>query len=187
MKQTIPGAGSEPDARQLDACIAALADGDRESLAQLYMLTSTAVYAFALSILKNNHDAEDVLQECYINIYHAASSYRSVGKPMAWIFTITKNLCRMRLRQRSKTVELTMEDWDKAFSDRHEMNSDDRIVLAQCMSRLSQEDRQIVVLHAVAGFKHRQIAELLQLPLATVLSKYARSIKKLKTYLERRA
>ena len=45
---------------------------------------------------------------------------------------------------------------------------------------LNQQERQIVVLHAVSGFRHREIAQLLQLPLPTVLSKYHRALKKLK-------
>ena len=51
-------------------------------------------------------------------------------------------------------------------------------------SPLSDGERQIVALHAVAGLRHRQIAALLELPLSTVLSKYARAIKKLKQYLQ---
>ena len=50
---------------------------------------------------------------------------------------------------------------------------------------LSDTERQIVVLHAVSGFKHREIAACLELPLATVLSKYHRAIKKMKTNLEK--
>ena len=50
--------------------------------------------------------------------------------------------------------------------------------------KLSLEEREIVYLYAIAGFKHREIANLLQLPLATVLSKYHRSIKKLKIKYE---
>ena len=52
------------------------------------------------------------------------------------------------------------------------------------MEQLSDGERQIVALHAVAGLRHRQIAALLELPLSTVLSKYARAIKKLKQYLQ---
>ena len=51
------------------------------------------------------------------------------------------------------------------------------------MRNLSEEERQIVMLHAVAGFKHREIAATLDLPLATVLSKYNRALKKLKILL----
>ena len=56
-------------------------------------------------------------------------------------------------------------------------------MIRQCMDRLSDEERQIVVLHAVAGFRHREIGALLELPLSTVLSKYHRAIKKLKEHL----
>ena len=53
------------------------------------------------------------------------------------------------------------------------------------MTRLSDEERQIVVLHAVAGFKHREIADIVELPLPTVLSKYHRALKKLRAFLEK--
>ena len=52
------------------------------------------------------------------------------------------------------------------------------------MNHLSDEERQIVVLHAVAGFKHREIADLTGLSLTGVLSKYSRALKKLKQYME---
>ena len=64
-----------------------------------------------------------------------------------------------------------------------EMTAEDKVVLQQCMENLSDTERQIVVLHAVSGFKHRQIAELLDLALPTVLSKYHRAIKKMKAFL----
>jgi RNA polymerase sigma-70 factor (ECF subfamily) len=51
------------------------------------------------------------------------------------------------------------------------------------MKHLSDQERQIVVLHAVSGLKHREIAAALNLPLPTVLSKYNRALKKLKTHL----
>ena len=100
---------------------------------------------------------------------------------MAWILTITRNLCLKLLRQRIKTTELDLDDW-KSYIDEAEISTDDKVVIRQCMEKLSDEERQIVVLHAVAGFKHRQIAELLELPLPTVLSKYHRAIKKLKLH-----
>jgi RNA polymerase sigma-70 factor (ECF subfamily) len=49
---------------------------------------------------------------------------------------------------------------------------------------LSEEDRQIIVLHAVSGMKHREIAQIMHLPVSTVLSKYRRSLQKLRTALE---
>ena len=57
------------------------------------------------------------------------------------------------------------------------------MVLKSALEILKEDERQIVLLHASAGLKHREIAVDLQMPLATVLSKYNRAIKKLKQYL----
>lgn len=69
------------DAGALDRCLARVAEQDREALAELYRRTSPSVYGFALSILKNTQDAEDVLHDCYVNLHSAAAGYRSSGKP----------------------------------------------------------------------------------------------------------
>ena len=61
---------------------------------------------------------------------------------------------------------------------------DDRIVLEGVLSLLSQEEREIIMLYAVSGMKHKEIAESLGLKLSTTLSKYHRALKKLKNYLE---
>ncbi len=63
-------------------------------------------------------------------------------------------------------------------------DSEEAVALEQAMKVLGDQERQILILHAVTGLKHREIAEMLGMPLATVLSKYARSLKKLKKALE---
>ncbi|MBP3304399.1 MAG: RNA polymerase sigma factor [Oscillospiraceae bacterium] len=165
-----------------DDLIAAVAEGSADAMARLYKQAGTSVYAFALSVLKNSQDAEDVLHDCFISIHAAAGSYRAKGKPMAWILTIAKNLCLKRLREQSRTVQLNPEDWKDYVDGNPAVTADDKVVIRACMEQLSDEERQIVVLHAVSGFKHREIASLLNLALPTVLSKYNRAIKKLKAY-----
>lgn len=173
----------KPTDQELDRLLSAVAAGDMDAFEQLYHLTQAAVYAFALSILKNSHDAQDVLHDCYVAIYGAAGGYRSSGKPMAWIITVAKNLSLKLLREREKTTALSLEDWKDHMDLCTHMTADDKVVLEYCMDRLSDEERQIVVLHAVSGFKHREIGEMLGLALPTVLSKYHRAIKKLRAYL----
>ena len=56
--------------------------------------------------------------------------------------------------------------------------------MQQALASLGEEERRIVLLHAVTGMKHREIAALLELPLPTVLSKYHRALKKMRAYLE---
>ncbi len=174
-------AGQEP--ADLDKLIAGIASGSTQSLSQLYRQTRTSVYSFALSILKNSMDAEDVLQDCYIHIYHAAGSYKSQNKPMAWILTITKNLSLKCLREQKRTISLWEADRNSLLAASDSMDAESKVVLEGCMKLLTDQQRQIVVLHAVAGLKHRQIADLLGLKLSTVLSKYHRAIQKMKASL----
>lgn len=163
----------------IDNCILGIASRDKHSLEQLYLLTSTEVYAYALTILKNRYDAEDVLQNVYVKVYSSATNYKSNGKAKAYIMTIARNLCMEKLRERSKEVGDLQEDWNTIVDDRSDMPIEDKLLLEKCMKILDEEERQIVILHAVAGFKHREIAKELNMLLSTVLSKYNRAIKKL--------
>ena len=98
-----------PDPQQLEGLMAGLAAGDRESLAQLYHRTRAAVYGLALSILGSGHDAEDVTQDTYVTAWEKCHLYRPQGTPMAWLLTITRNLARMKLRDRGRTQDLGEE------------------------------------------------------------------------------
>ena len=166
-------------AEYLEKYISGISEGDKEALAGLYESTHAAVYGFALSLCKNTHDAEDVLQDVFLQIWNAAGQYTAAGKPMAWIFTITRNLSLQSLRRKGKVVPLPAEELPEQFEEAPHLTSEDRIVLESLLNMLGDEERQIVVLHALAEMKHREIASLLHLPLPTVLSKYRRAIKKL--------
>ena len=79
------------------------------------------------------------------------------------------------------------EDWQTVFSDNPAMDQEDRMMLQFLLGILSDEERQIVILHAVSGMKHREIAALLDRGLSTVLSKYNRAIKKLRKAIKEAA
>ena len=170
---------SSKQAERLDNYILGIAKGDKEALAGLYESTHTAVYGFALSLCKNVPDAEDVLQDVFVQIWNAAEQYTPAGKPMAWIFTITRNLALLCLRQKNKMIPFSAEDLQEHLEEISQVTSDDRIVLEALLKSLQDTERQILVLHALSGMKHREIASLLQIPLPTVLSKYHRAVKKL--------
>ncbi len=169
---------------ELEALISGIAAGSREDLAELYRRTRASVYGLALSYLKNGAEAEDVAQDTFVKVWAAAPSYRPQGKPMAWLLTIARNLALGRLRTAARIQDLSEAQWSAFSIESDSLTADDRTVLAAALGRLSDEERHIVVLHAVCGLKHREIAQFLGLALPTVLSKYHRSLKKLKTILE---
>ncbi len=166
-----------------EACIEKMAQGDKEALRALYEQTKSAVYGFALSILKNPCDAEDVLQETFIKAYTSAHAYQPRGKPMAWILTITRNLALMKMRQERKRAGVPWEDCERILGDSPAVTRDDMLVLRAAIGTLSDTELQVVMLHTVSGFKHREIAALLGCPISTVLSKHSRALQKLKAQL----
>ena len=158
-----------------------IADGKSEAFETLYHRTRTAVYGFALSICRNVHDAEDVTQQTYLRVLDAADRYRPQGKPMAWLLTIVKRLSISRLREQERQSPTRETDWEAVLTAHERLTAEDRITIRDLIKQLSERERQIVLLRAAGGLKHREIAELLELPLSTVLSSYQRSIQKLRT------
>ena len=131
-----------------------------------------------MSMASTPADAEDVLHDTYLAVYSSAESYTAKGKPMAWIMTIAKNLARMRMRKARRQLDIADDDWGRYLAAKSEVSSDERVLLQTAMKILSDDE------HAVAGVKHREIAAILDMPTATVLSKYSRAIKKLRTVME---
>ena len=170
--------------RELQRLLIRVAGGDRDALAALYQRTRAAVYGLALSYLKNAHDAQDLTQDVYVQVWDCAEQYRSAGSPMGWLLTVCRNLCLMRLRREERHAALSEEEWDAIPAQECGLNADERTLLQGALASLADEERRIVLLHAVTGMKHREIAALLELPLPTVLSKYHRALKKMRAYLE---
>ena len=172
---------SAPVKRPIDeGWIAAIAAGDMDALRRLYDAVSGPVYGFALSLVRDPHDAEDVLQDTFLRIYRAAADYRPLGKPLAWIFTIARHAALDKRRDQSRT--LPVEKVEVAVAT--VMDADDRLLLHALLNRLPEEDRQIVILHAVVGMKHREIATVMEMALGTVLSRYRRALNRLKTIVK---
>ena len=171
-------------AHELDALIDRTANGEQDAFALLYQRTNPAVYGLALSYLKNSAEAEDIAQDTFVQIWRNAHRYQHHGKPMAWILTIARNLSLMRIRKQNHLQDLPQDVWESLAIESPHLTTEDRAVLTAAFGVLSDQERRIILLHAVSGLKHREIADLLELPLATVLSKYHRALKKLKNTLQ---
>ena len=184
METMIQTIRQEQDPAKLEELILRVAAGEQQALEELYRRTRGAVYAVALSLLRNAHDAQDVAQDAFVRVWEGAAQYRPQGSPMAWLLTVARNLARMKLRQGARQAELSDEEWEAIPADSPAVTPEDRELLQTALASLEDQERQMVLLHAVTGLKHREIAQLMEMPLATVLSKYHRALKKLKTKMK---
>ncbi|MCQ5129997.1 RNA polymerase sigma factor [Butyricicoccus faecihominis] len=177
---TIAEPKADIDAVALERMLAAIALGDGSAFEAFYRATERTVYTFALSLTRNAPDAQDAMMETYLAVRTGAGRYLPMGKPLAWIFTITKNAVRMQQRKLSRE---TPQDELPETGPPCAADETDSLALREALTILAEDEREIVLLHAVSGLRHREIADALALPLSTVLSKYSRAMRKLRRHL----
>lgn len=166
-----------------DALLVRLGQGDRSALEALYRRTSSAVYGCLLSIVRNPHDAQELMQDTYLQLMSVAGSYRSQGKPRGFILAVARNLGLMRLRENRRFPHVEEETVELPSVEDEAGRTEDRMLLDYALQVLGDEERQVILLHAVAGLRHRETAALMELPLSTVLSRYHRALAKLRKAL----
>ena len=163
-----------------DEIIFRIGQNDPHAFGEFYEQTQKILFSYILSIVLNPHDAEDILQDTYMKIRSAAHLYESQGKPMAWVFTVAKNLSFMHLRGKKRISNIEIDDLQNNNKLSNIMDQEDKILLEFLLKELEETERTVILLHAVSGYKHIEISKNLGIPLATVLSKYHRGLIKLR-------
>lgn len=167
-----------------------IASGDDEAFCELYYASYKEIFGFLFSLTKNKEDAEDLMQNTYVKIRGGAHLYKKQGTPMTWMCAIAKNQYLDLVRKRSKRNTVDFSEIENYVSEGLAVSKDenkrveDTMILKEVLKKLDEEERTIVVLHIINGLKHREISQLTGITLSTVLSKYNRSLKKLKKFIE---
>ncbi len=159
-----------------------VASGDEKAFEELYRLTYRPLFSFLLSLTADQESAKDLMQETYLSIFVSAPKYREQGNPLAWIMKIGKNLFLMGKRSKESST-VFLEDSGESINEISFNSVEDieaRELLQTLFAILSREERSIVTLHDLSGFRHREIAEILEMPVGTVLSKYYRAVRKMR-------
>ena len=150
--------------------------GDATAFANLYRQVYEDLYRFALYILKNKADAEDVVSETVADAFATIKKLRKEESFKSWIFRILYNKCKDKLREYTKkTVELP-EDYREMPT---EEKVEDGAVMRALFGELGEEERLIISMHLFAGYTSKEIGTLLHMNENTVRSKESRALKKL--------
>ena len=175
--------------KNYDYLILALVKNDRNAhnaLEELYDNLYGDIFAYALSIVKDRHLAEDVAQATFIKLKLNANTYKAEGKGRAWIFRITRNLSLNIVKSSGKyNSEILFYNGIGNMGKSHESGILDTIVLHNALAIIDVRDRQIVMLHAVSGMTHSEISDIMSMPVGTVKWRYSKAIKKLAAIIER--
>ena len=177
--------------------------GDRAAFATLYERTSSHLLAVVLRINRDRAQAEDILQEVYVNVWRAAANFDAAqSQPLTWLTSIARNRAIDSLRRISTQPQLRTLAPAAGGTDREDESVYDTVAddapgpldllsragearsLASCMEKLSALQRQSVALAFYQGLSHAEVAEQLRQPLGTVKSWVRRALMTLKGCLE---
>ena len=188
--------------QQLAALMSRVALGDRKAFATLYRQTAAHLLGVVLRINRDRAQAEDVLQEVYVNVWRAAQSFdAALSQPMTWLTSIARNRAIDSLRRRQAEPQTTSTAGaDDEGNDMLQDFASDRPgplellgaaaearLLKACMGALSGEQQQSLALAFYQGLSHAEVAAHLRQPLGTVKSWLRRGLQALKACLERAA
>lgn len=130
-----------------------------------YEQYKTGIYRYALSILKDPHLAEDILQETFLRLL-AGKGFPDPGKEQAWLYRVARNLCYDHLRRRSReTGELPSGEYREG-----------KYEYITLISPLKAKDQEIVTLKIVGGLTHKEIGRVLGITEQAAKKRYERAI-----------
>jgi len=152
------GRAASPDALLLAGCRA----GTRESFDELYRVHGARMKSVAAHVLGDRAEAEDAVQDAFVNIFRSAATFEGRSRFSTWIYRVVVNACHDRLRRRRETVALDAPGAaDGIFAAARTGDPALRVALEKGIGSLPERQRSAFVLFAVEGFSHREISDIL--------------------------
>lgn len=148
-----------------------------------------AAYNFARWLTRNNDDAQDIVQEACLRAMKYFSSYRG-GDGRAWFFTIIRNIFYTRNDSEAKSLSAIDRNYDPVDLISYESNpeliyqqNENKELLHKALELLPVEFREIIILRELEGLDYKEIANIAEIPIGTVMSRLSRARKILSNYL----
>ncbi|HMQ48865.1 MAG TPA: RNA polymerase sigma factor [Saprospiraceae bacterium] len=155
--------------------------GNRRAQFELYRLYSKAMYNVCLRMVRQEQDAEDLLQNAFVDVFTKLDSFRYQSSIGAWIKRIVVNNCINHLKRN----RLLVEELNESGS---EIQAEDELpipglsveVVKKALEKLPDGYRVVFSLYLLEGYDHKEIAEILDITEATSKSQYSRAKKKVR-------
>nr|WP_246034092.1 sigma-70 family RNA polymerase sigma factor [Thalassotalea mangrovi] len=158
-------------------------NGDRQAFQQLYQLHIGRVYALCVRMIADREQAEDVAQEVFVQVWLKLDKFRGDSKFSTWLHSVATNTALSHLRKQKNWLQrvFSLEEAansEPVINDHPELSDLDKTIL-----RLPEKARLVFVLFAVEGYRHEEIANMLDMAVGSSKSHYHRAKKLLQEWL----
>jgi RNA polymerase sigma-70 factor (ECF subfamily) len=166
------------------------AAGDMTAFEELYRRHNRRVYSLCFRMTQNQSEAEDLMQEAFIQLFRKIGSFRGESAFTTWLHRLTVNQVLMHFRKRSVKLEKTTQEGETPVQIVHgtanpnQMPVVDRIALDKAIAQLPPGYRTVFVLHDVEGHEHEEIARMLNCAVGTSKSQLHKARMKLRGLLK---
>jgi RNA polymerase sigma-70 factor (ECF subfamily) len=159
--------------RVIEKCL----EGDIKAQFQLYTQYSKAMYNIAIRFLNNKMDAEDILQESFVTAFNRLGELQNKDAFGSWLKRIVINNC-ISLQRKRKTAFEDLDDQRhlEAEDPQEDMPQVDPALVHQAIRELPAKGRTVLVLRALEGYSHKEIAEALGVSVSTSKTQYSRAL-----------
>jgi RNA polymerase sigma-70 factor (ECF subfamily) len=186
----------DDQSREQARLLAAMAQGDKTALARLYDSLSRPLYSLAFRVLNDASEAQDIVQDVFLQMWHKASSYEtSRGSVFGWAATLTRNRAIDRVRMRKRRAELLAEsapDLQPASPGGEDDSAaslwvqEKAVAVRAALTQLAPEQQKAIELAFFSGLTQQEIAARLKEPLGTIKARIRRGLLKLRETLPSR-
>lgn len=158
---------------------------DNEAFEIIYYQTHKMVFSIIYSIVKDDLDAEDLMQDTYIKMIENINSFKAGRNFKTWLGTIARNLAIDHYRRSQRVLNIDLQEEEQVYFESTNENLDLKAEALELLETLSSDEQLIVLLRVVDELTFREISEITNRPLGTVIWSYNQSINKLsKLYKE---
>ena len=149
--------------------------GELAAFTELFQLYETQVYRLALTILRNEHDAQDAVQDVFLRVFEQIKRYEGRASFKTWLTTIVVNMCRDRLRRRKVRQAISL-DWIRGRASSHNVveevaDQQYRQAMWRYIDQLDEGLRLPLVLHYLEELPCDEVAQILKIRTSTVYSR----------------
>lgn len=181
---SLPSDAEALNRAELDRLIKSTQTGDTDAFRQLYDIYLPNVYGLCYRLCADKSQAEDATQEVFIQLWHKIQNYNGSAKFSTWLYSVTSNITISYIRKQKGWWQKMFNLDDTSHNSQEAESSMYDTDLERWIYRLPERARWVFVLHAIEGYRHEQIADLLDIAVGTSKAQFHRAKQLIEEWLD---